>query len=166
MATKNRSLYWLVLLLMSSVVLLSLGGGFFGQQNPWMLQWQHQIFGWVCHQIPERSFWISGQPMAVCSRCFGIYTGFTLGWIALPLIGRFNTFAKIFGKPMLIGMVLLSLMDVTGNMLGLWQNTLVSRLVLGWLLGVAAALYLSTTFFNHNIKQRGRYYGTVRTHGI
>lgn len=29
----------------------------------------------VCHQIPERSFWISALPLAVCARCFGLYLG-------------------------------------------------------------------------------------------
>lgn len=166
MPVKNRSLFWLILLLMIPVALLSLGGGLFDQQRPWMLQWQHQIFRWVCHQIPERSFWISGQPMAVCSRCFGIYTGFILGWIGMALISRFKTFTKAFRKPLLVGMVFISLADVAGNMLGLWQNTLISRLVLGWLLGFSVAIFFTTAFFNHNIKQRGTYHGAIRTHGI
>lgn len=29
----------------------------------------------VCHQRPERSFRLAGQPMAVCARCLGMYAG-------------------------------------------------------------------------------------------
>ena len=29
----------------------------------------------VCHQRPERSFWIQGRPMPVCARCAGLYVG-------------------------------------------------------------------------------------------
>lgn len=29
----------------------------------------------ICHQIPERTFFVFGQPMPLCSRCTGIYLG-------------------------------------------------------------------------------------------
>ena len=29
----------------------------------------------ICHQRPERCFWILGRPMPVCARCTGIYAG-------------------------------------------------------------------------------------------
>ena len=36
-------------------------------------------FALVCHQRPERSFWIFGAPVAVCARCLGIYLGAAIG---------------------------------------------------------------------------------------
>jgi uncharacterized membrane protein len=27
----------------------------------------------VCHQLPDRCFWIHGRPMPVCARCAGLY---------------------------------------------------------------------------------------------
>ena len=42
------------------------------------------FFSPVCHQIPDRSFHISGYPIAVCARCSGIYIGFLLGIIVYP----------------------------------------------------------------------------------
>jgi uncharacterized membrane protein len=33
----------------------------------------------VCHQRPERCFWIHGRPMPVCARCSGLYGGAALG---------------------------------------------------------------------------------------
>jgi uncharacterized membrane protein len=49
----------------------------------------HFIFKDFCHQIPERTLTIFGTPMAVCSRCAGIYAGIAIGAILPPL--RFMT---------------------------------------------------------------------------
>jgi uncharacterized membrane protein len=39
----------------------------------------------ICHQIPERSFVLSGNQMPVCARCAGLYVtgalGAVLGWL-------------------------------------------------------------------------------------
>lgn len=35
--------------------------------------------GYICHQRPERSFWIAGHPMPVCARCAGLYLAAPLG---------------------------------------------------------------------------------------
>ena len=32
----------------------------------------------ICHQRPERSFYLFGAPLAVCARCAGIYAGAAL----------------------------------------------------------------------------------------
>ncbi len=40
------------------------------------------LFSTVCHQIPSRSFMIGGEPLGVCSRCTGLYTGFLAGALA------------------------------------------------------------------------------------
>jgi uncharacterized membrane protein len=51
------------------------------------------FFSPICHQIPERSFFINGHPLAVCARCTGIYAGFFLGLLIYPfhkIPGDFN----------------------------------------------------------------------------
>jgi uncharacterized membrane protein len=38
------------------------------------------LFGsFICHQRPERSFWIAGRPMPVCARCTGLYAAASAG---------------------------------------------------------------------------------------
>jgi uncharacterized membrane protein len=37
------------------------------------------FLGTICHQIPERSFWLFSSPLPLCTRCLGIYIGLLLG---------------------------------------------------------------------------------------
>jgi len=41
----------------------------------------------ICHQCPERSFWVAGVQLPVCARCLGIYAGVVAGAAAAPRIG-------------------------------------------------------------------------------
>jgi uncharacterized membrane protein len=59
---------------------------------PWALaafgsraQGLHIVFKDFCHQMPERTLTICGAPMAVCSRCAGIYAGIAIGALLPPL---------------------------------------------------------------------------------
>ena len=38
----------------------------------------YSVLSAACQQQPSRTFWIAGYPMAICSRCFGVYFGFVL----------------------------------------------------------------------------------------
>src|SRR5689334_23996230 len=38
----------------------------------------YHSFKTLCHQLPERSFFIAGHQFAVCARCTGLYGGFAL----------------------------------------------------------------------------------------
>ncbi|MFH1470547.1 MAG: DUF2085 domain-containing protein [Candidatus Micrarchaeota archaeon] len=40
----------------------------------------------MCHQLPERSFFVFGAQMPVCSRDIGIYGGMLLGALAFPFL--------------------------------------------------------------------------------
>ena len=42
----------------------------------------------LCHQRPERSFFLWGSQMPVCARCMGIYAGAALAALALPFVAR------------------------------------------------------------------------------
>ncbi|GAB4248735.1 MAG: hypothetical protein Kow00109_24810 [Acidobacteriota bacterium] len=39
----------------------------------------------VCHQIPERCFHLGPAPLAVCSRCWGLYAGVVFGLVLVAL---------------------------------------------------------------------------------
>lgn len=40
------------------------------------------LCGFICHQRPERSFFIAGSQLPVCARCLGLYVG---AGVAVPL---------------------------------------------------------------------------------
>lgn len=42
----------------------------------------------ICHQIPERSFFINGRQMPLCARCTGTFLGAVLGLAAMLAYGR------------------------------------------------------------------------------
>ena len=150
MQIRQPILYGTVFLLASIVLVVAIGGGLFYQSTPWIFQWQHQTFYSLCHQIADRSFWINGQPMAVCSRCIGIYSGFLFGWLLLPVLSLINSMRLTYIKKIVVFVLLFNLIDAVGNFFGLWHNTLISRTVLGGTLGSSAALIFVGDFFHHN----------------
>lgn len=163
MMSNQQWLYYLILVLSSTVVITALGGGIFNQSTAWYFQWQHQAFSELCHQIPERSLWISNQPMAVCSRCLGIYCSFLLGWMLLPAASKWGLKANISLKKMILYAVILNFIDIGGNLLGFWQNTLVSRLLLGSLIGGTVAFLFLGSFFNRTINITEHHHGRITT---
>ena len=53
------------------------------QQDGSILGWVVRAFGsTVCHQDAGRSLTVGGTPLAVCSRCIGLYAGGVLGLLA------------------------------------------------------------------------------------
>lgn len=166
MQSRQLLLYVLVLILASFVVLSAMGGGLFQQDAHWLVQWQHQMFDTLCHQESNRSFWINDQPMAVCSRCFGIYSSFWIGWLLLPVIPYIDYISLGKAKKLLGVLVLINLVDVVGNLLGFWQNTLYSRLLLGLLTGGAAVFLFSGDFYINKNKTNRDQYGTVTTSDV
>ncbi len=54
-------------------------------------EWIYRFFRPVCHQIPGRSFFCAGHPLAVCNRCLGLYVGFFTGLLLLPYLHRLRS---------------------------------------------------------------------------
>src|SRR5262245_12123640 len=46
----------------------------------------YRAFGVFCHQRPDRSYFIEGHKLAVCSRCTGLYAGFAFTLLLYPLV--------------------------------------------------------------------------------
>jgi len=101
----------------------------------------YSAFAVLCHQIPERSYFIDGHQFAVCARCTGVYGGFTLLLLLYPLIGSLKNTVTPPRSWLFLAAIPLAI-DVGVNVAGFWQNTHTSRLLTGALLGGAAVFYV------------------------
>ena len=90
------------------------------------------IFSRVCHQIPERSFALSGLPLALCHRCFGICLGLSLGSILRNPFKHRGLAARRF---FLLAATVPLLLDALLPFTGLWTGTPLSRFLTGLLFG-------------------------------
>ncbi len=96
------------------------------------------FFSKLCHQRPDRSFFLFGTQTAVCIRCLGVYGGTVIGsllrWkqgIAIRTVG---------------GALALNGLDVAIESLHLHGNLPLLRLLIGASLGVAVGALLSTDY--------------------
>lgn len=108
----------------------------------------------TCHQLPERSLFIEGYEMAVCSRCFAIYAAFLAGCVAFAF---FRTKLKIWSIVWYIVLCVPMAIDGFAQLFSVaiprtigpgWQiiwtveSTNELRLITGVIFGLASALYV------------------------
>jgi uncharacterized membrane protein len=101
----------------------------------------YEMFRRVCHQIPERGFYLEGHPLAVCARCTGIYFGFAAGVLLYPLVRSLRRGDAPARRWLLIALAP-ALLDFALGVFHVWENTHLSRALTGALLGAVAAFYV------------------------
>jgi len=95
----------------------------------------------VCHQKAERSIFIFGGQMAVCARCFGIYLGFLVGTIALPMYSKIENVRIPDAKLVLLSAIPLAIDGLT-QLTGFRESNNELRLLTGFLFGLIVISYL------------------------
>ena len=101
----------------------------------------YKFFSPACHQMPERSFYVAGYPLAVCARCFGLYVGALAGVAIYPLARRVTR----MDAPPRVWLILAAVPTAIDFALGffhVWENTHWSRFSTALLLGTASAFYI------------------------
>lgn len=101
----------------------------------------YHSFRFLCHQLPERSFFISGHKLAVCSRCTGLYFGATLTLLLYPLLKSFRVSHAPHRKWLIAAAIPLAI-DFMLTFLGIWENTHTTRFVTGFILGSVVVFYV------------------------
>jgi len=94
------------------------------------------FFHLSCHQLPERSFFIFGKALPVCSRCTGLYLGALFGVLIYP-IKKFVASKKL----LLIASTPIGL-DGLGQLVGLWASTNLLRFTTGAFFGMVVVLFI------------------------
>jgi len=101
----------------------------------------YRSFSYLCHQIPERSFFIAEHPFAVCSRCFGLYAGFSTAVIFYPLLKSLRATETPERKWLLVAALPMAV-DFSIEFFGFGHNTHFSRFSTGALVGAVAVFYV------------------------
>jgi uncharacterized membrane protein len=99
------------------------------------------FYSTTCHQLDERSFFIFGNKLAVCSRCSSSYAAFLLSVILYPFIKGLNNRNLPMLWILMIALVLLSA-DVFLDVFDVMSNTFVSRMITGGITGFVLPFYL------------------------
>ena len=91
----------------------------------------------VCHQIPERSFYRGATQLPVCARCLGIYAGLAAGavaWCVADAAGRRAPRMAI--RRVLVLTALPTVLTVTLEWTGVWAGSNALRAMAGATLGL------------------------------
>jgi uncharacterized membrane protein len=103
----------------------------------------YACFSLVCHQNPERSFFVFGHPLAVCARCLGVYAGFLAGTAAYPFRRGFSSVRLPPRRVLIIGTTPIVL-DTAANVFRLWNTGNVLRFAIGFAWGSILPFYFIT----------------------
>ena len=123
------------------------------------------FFSYACHQFPDRSLWFLGNPLAVCSRCFGVYFGLLASFLAYPLWRRIDDIEPLPRIWLFLSVVPLAI-DWSLTFLGLWENTHLSRFVTGAILGAACGTYIIPALVELGQLMSRRFYAGTRSAAI
>lgn len=94
----------------------------------------------LCHQKADRSFFINENQMPFCSRCTGIWLGFTIG-LGLMVFYKIELDER-FLILIVIGIVPIGI-DGVGQLLNLWESTNIVRLTTGLLAGFVCGIAIA-----------------------
>jgi uncharacterized membrane protein len=102
----------------------------------------------ICHQRPERSFFIDGHQLAVCARCTGLYLSGALGLMAWPLLKIASRWRPIAIDPRRAARVLViaaipTALSLAAGRLGVWDGANLTRALLAIPLGAAAGVIVA-----------------------
>ena len=102
--------------------------------SPGISRFLYTIFDPICHQDPDRCFTLFNAPLAVCTRCFGIYIGSLAGLTVYPFLKNFKNTVVPPVELLIIHSLPMGI-DAAGNILSLWQTPGWVRLCTGMVWG-------------------------------
>jgi uncharacterized membrane protein len=103
----------------------------------------YSIGSLICHQRPERSFFLEGHQLPVCARCTGLYLSGAAGlagWIALKVGRGWRPMAldpRVAVRLVVLAAIPTALSLASGT-LGVWDGSNVTRALLAIPLGASA----------------------------
>ena len=114
-------------------------------------QFLYAVGSVICHQLPDRSFFIDGWQMPVCARCTGLYLGGTAGlagWCGWKIARGWRA-VKAMPRTairLLIVSGVPTAVSIAGGVTGMWDGSNLSRAVLALPLGITAGGVVAAVF--------------------
>jgi uncharacterized membrane protein len=94
----------------------------------------------ICHQRPERSFYIDAAQLPVCARCLGLYAGAALGVLISGLTPTVPPFDVARLRRGLVAAAVPTAITWSSEMFGLWSPGNLTRFIAALPLGAAVAV--------------------------
>ena len=156
---KRKNKVGLVYFLTLAGILLWLGliflAPYLKSQDSGLNIFAYLIFAPICHQIPARSFFLFGHPLAVCGRCLGIYFGF-LGGMGLYALRRGFSDTVLPRIRIFILVTSPLVFDAMGNFFHIWNTSNWIRFLTGFLWGLILPFYFITGVSDFFINREGK----------
>jgi len=99
-------------------------------------EWLFPVGSLICHQRPERSFFVNGHQLAVCARCMGLYAGSALAAPAALIAA--SSLARSQARRLAIAAALPTAITWSAEFAGLAHFSNLARFVAALPLGAAA----------------------------
>jgi len=97
----------------------------------------------ICHQLPERSFFLDGDQFPVCARCTGLYVSAATGlggWVAVKAASRWRPLS--FDPRLAIRLIVIAgiptAVSLATGLAGGWDGSNATRALLAVPLGASA----------------------------
>lgn len=102
----------------------------------------------ICHQLPDRSFFLDGRQLPVCARCTGLYLSGVAGltaWCAVKLLRgwRPQTLSPRLAMGLLAIVAAPTVVSYLTGVFGVWDGTNLTRAMFAVPLGVVAGAVLA-----------------------
>jgi uncharacterized membrane protein len=94
----------------------------------------YSFFHTICHQLPEHSFRLFGEQLAVCARCASIYFAFLFALIIYPLVRPVANSVPLHRNILFIALLPM-VVDVGLDFLGIHDSDFLTRTITGVILG-------------------------------
>jgi uncharacterized membrane protein len=114
-----------------------------GKKKEFDFRFNYSIMRKICHQRPDRSFFIFGKKLPLCARCLGIYLSFFVGIIiAILNIDWLMNFKFLQIIIFLVVGITPLLIDGFTQLYKLRESNNILRLITGALMGFVCSVFL------------------------
>jgi uncharacterized membrane protein len=105
----------------------------------------------ICHQQPERSFFLDGDQFPVCARCTGLYVSAAAGlagWVAVKAAARWRPL--LFDPRLAIRLIVIggipTAVSLAAGLAGVWDGSNATRALVAVPLGASAGAIVAAVF--------------------